>query len=224
MEGYGIFWFLIESLANSSGEIPLETIPILAMQMRVKESKVESVIRDFGLFAIDDKSFTSSRLNEHLQFRKKLSEKGKEGIMKRWKNREADTSPNSPPIKDPNTKERKGKEKKGNDNVVVDGASAPTPANDFDSRKLKFKLSLAPYVGKYSNPLLREFFEYWSEPNKSRTRFRQEMEKTWDLDRRLRTWAERDYTKKEKIERDATKASISIREQEDKKIIDKYTS
>lgn len=33
-----------------------------------------------------------------------------------------------------------------------------------------------------------EFFLYWSEPNKSGTKMRYELEKTWDLKRRLTRW------------------------------------
>jgi len=36
--------------------------------------------------------------------------------------------------------------------------------------------------------MLKEFYEYWVEPNKSKTKFRQELEKTWDLERRLKSW------------------------------------
>lgn len=35
---------------------------------------------------------------------------------------------------------------------------------------------------------IRKFIEYWTEPNKSHTKLRWEMEKTWDTKRRLRTW------------------------------------
>lgn len=75
------------------------------------------------------------------------------------------------------------------------GAKAPTPATDLESRKLAFKRTLGPYLQAYGAEMLKEFFEYWTEPNKSGTKFRQEMEKAWDLNRRLRTWA-----KREKIE------------------------
>ncbi len=35
----------------------------------------------------------------------------------------------------------------------------------------------------------QEFYDYWSEPNKSNTKMRYEQEKTWDLGRRLNRWA-----------------------------------
>lgn len=63
---------------------------------------------------------------------------------------------------------------------------------DIDSRKLKFASTLKDYSDKYSRELLVEFKNYWTEPNKSNTKFRQELEKTWDLQRRLETWAKND--------------------------------
>lgn len=39
----------------------------------------------------------------------------------------------------------------------------------------------------YEENLLNEFFEYWSEPNK-KGKMRWELEKTWDLKRRLKRW------------------------------------
>ena len=40
------------------------------------------------------------------------------------------------------------------------------------------------------------FFSYWTEPNKSKTKMRFEMQKTWDTKRRLQRWANNDFGKK----------------------------
>lgn len=81
MEGYGIYWFLIESLAESGGLLPLKIIPVLAMQMQVTETKVAGVINSFDLFEVTDNEFFSIRLNQHLEKRNSIStinsEKGK---------------------------------------------------------------------------------------------------------------------------------------------------
>jgi hypothetical protein len=37
--------------------------------------------------------------------------------------------------------------------------------------------------------MCNEFYLYWTEPNKSGTKMRFEMEKTWDIGRRLARWA-----------------------------------
>ena len=40
--------------------------------------------------------------------------------------------------------------------------------------------------------MIRAFFDYWSELNKSCTKMRFELEKTWELPKRLATWASRE--------------------------------
>lgn len=106
MEGYGIYWFLIESLAESGGVLPLKIVPVLAMQMQVQDVKVSAVINSFDLFQITDNQFFSIRLNEHLEKRNLLSEGGKKGAENRWGNR----GPIGGAISIPNAKERKLKE------------------------------------------------------------------------------------------------------------------
>ena len=44
----------------------------------------------------------------------------------------------------------------------------------------------------YGRDLIRAFFDYWSEFNRSQTKMRYELEKTWQTSRRLATWASRD--------------------------------
>ena len=46
--------------------------------------------------------------------------------------------------------------------------------------------------------MLRDFFDYWSEMNKSKTKMRFELEKTWEVSRRLKTWSSRDFIKTNK--------------------------
>ena len=110
MEGYGIYWFLIEQLANAGGKLPLELIPVLAMQMHCTDVKVNGVLMNFGLFTIDSGEFWSERLQNHLELRLKLSESGKTGANNRWGNRVA--------IGEVNAKERKEKEIKVKESKV----------------------------------------------------------------------------------------------------------
>ena len=105
MEGYGIYWYLIEQLANAGGKLPLELIPVLAMQMHCTDVKVNGVLMNFDLFTLDSGEFWSERLQNHLDLRLKLSESGKTGANNRWGNRVA--------IGEGNAKERKEKEIKG---------------------------------------------------------------------------------------------------------------
>lgn len=60
------------------------------------------------------------------------------------------------------------------------------------ARKEEFYDSLVPYVEMYGKEMVREFFDYWSEMNKSETKMRFEQQPTWEIGRRLSTWAKRE--------------------------------
>ena len=114
MEGYGLYWFLIERLADAGGKLPIELIPVLAMQMQSTDIKVKGVITQFDLFTIDDGEFWSERLQSHLGLREKLSQSGKNGALNRWGNGEA----NRGAIGEGNAKKRKEKEIKGKESKL----------------------------------------------------------------------------------------------------------
>jgi hypothetical protein len=71
--------------------------------------------------------------------------------------------------------------------------------NDIELRKKKFASTLEPFLISYGKELINDFYKYWTEPNKSNTKFKQELEKTWSLERRLETWAKNDksFSRKE---------------------------
>jgi hypothetical protein len=87
--------------------------------------------------------------------------------------------------------------------------------NNIDTRKLKFAQSLIPFVSVYGNELIRNFCDYWTEPNKSNTKFRQELEKTWDTERRLKTWNQNNFSNnsnnKKQTQDELTKLANEIR-------------
>lgn len=58
----------------------------------------------------------------------------------------------------------------------------------LEQRKNEFTETLKPFVEKYGREMLNEFWSYWTEPNKSKSKMRFEMEKAWSLERRLVTW------------------------------------
>ncbi|MBE99344.1 DUF6291 domain-containing protein [Flavobacterium coralii] len=80
----------------------------------------------------------------------------------------------------------------GNGNVNDTGNGNSKSKVDIESRKLKFASTLQEFNNTYPRSMLKEFYEYWTEENKSKSKFRQELEKTWNLKRRLETWARND--------------------------------
>jgi len=180
MEGYGIYWYLIEQLANAGGKLPLELIPVLAMQMHCTDVKVNGVLMNFDLFTIESGEFWSHRLQDHLDLRLKLSQSGKAGANNRWKNGGAIGDA----IGEGNAKERKGKEIKGNINLLEDIQTFKSELGD-----------------EYDN-----FVMYWTEPNKN-GKLRYELEKFFDIKRRVNTWLQNKNKYGNSKDTDATAAS-----------------
>ena len=59
--------------------------------------------------------------------------------------------------------------------------------NKINNRKVKFE-ELLFQVTDVSKDVLQDFCDYWTEPNRSGTKMRFEMEKTFDLNLRLKRW------------------------------------
>ena len=66
-----------------------------------------------------------------------------------------------------------------------------TLTENLEKRNKSFYESLVPYIETYGKEMIRGFYDYWSEPNRSCTKMRFELERTWDVKRRLNTWSNR---------------------------------
>lgn len=89
LEGYGIFWCLIEMLRDAPNhKILLQSIEDIAFDLHISKEKVESVITKYDLFQIEQDMFYSLRLSRSMQVynarKKNMSEWGKKGNNKRW--------------------------------------------------------------------------------------------------------------------------------------------
>jgi hypothetical protein len=177
--GYGLFWAIIEELYNNTNVLPND-YECIAFDLRTDANVIKSIVNDFDLFEIDNESFGSLSIERRLNERNEKSKKARESVLKRWNKSKEDTNVLQT-YNDSNTiKERKGKENK------------EKKINNIDSRKLKFAATLQPFLITYGKDFLNDFYKYWTEPNKSNTKFKQELEKTWSLSRRLETWAKND--------------------------------
>ena len=91
-----------------------------------------------------------------------------------------------------NINKNKEKTPKGVKKEKEVAASAATPEDELKKRAEVLYNTLVPYVSMYGKDMIRQFYDYWTEPNKSRTKMRYELERTWDTKRRLNTWASRE--------------------------------
>lgn len=62
----------------------------------------------------------------------------------------------------------------------------------LEKRKTAFGYSLKEFEKTYPKDMLTAFFRYWSEKNKSGTKMKWELEKTFEVSLRLLTWASRE--------------------------------
>jgi len=84
----------------------------------------------------------------------------------------------------------KQKQKK---NEREEGAGHQQPTADkkvatLQQRRTDFEHTLQPYAAEYGQQLVTDFLNYWTEPNRTQTRMRWELERTWDTHRRLDNW------------------------------------
>ena len=56
-------------------------------------------------------------------------------------------------------------------------------------RRDAFIEELRPYVNSYGREMINSFYSYWSETNRSNTKMRFELQPTFEISRRLTTWA-----------------------------------
>ena len=65
----------------------------------------------------------------------------------------------------------------------------PRKKRNLDTVTNKFLMEVSAFKELYSVEMLEAFIDYWTEPNKSKTKLRYELQKTFDIARRLKTWS-----------------------------------
>jgi hypothetical protein len=59
----------------------------------------------------------------------------------------------------------------------------------IEQRKKSFAEILIPFVDVYGKDMIREFYDYWSETTLNNKKMKYELERTWSVERRLKTWS-----------------------------------
>jgi hypothetical protein len=172
--GYGLFWAIIEDLYNNANALQTDYESI-AFDLRTSENIIESIINDFDLFVIEGDNFGSLSVQRRLEERDAKSAKARETAFKRW-NKEKENANAMQTHSECNAiKESKGKE-------------IESKGININDKIETFKTKVYSYNDIHSVDMLYKFFNYWSELNKSGTKMRFELEKTWEIEKRLTTW------------------------------------
>lgn len=84
MQGYGLYWCLVEMLYEEGGWLNLKDIEDIAYDVRVDTSVIESLVRDFDLFFVEGERFSSNAVLARLKVIEEKSSKAARSARARW--------------------------------------------------------------------------------------------------------------------------------------------
>lgn len=212
--GYGLYWRIVEMLhEEATHKLPCKKYIYLALakQMSTSVEQVEIIVKCCielcELFVSDNELFWSERVLRNIGKRTEISNKRSEAGKKSAELRKISTNVEQVPtsVQQNSTKESKVKESKVNERKekkeIKETISKDIAQKKVDAkastltRRDEFYKSLIPFLSTYGKDMIRDFFDYWSEQNKSGTQMRFEKQPTWEVAKRLATWNKRDTFK-----------------------------
>ena len=125
-------------------------------------------------------SFLDEQFDQLSELRKRRQEAGRKG------GKQGLSKPKAKP------KQKRSYKDKDNNNNKDNSKSESTLI--IDKREAKFKSEVFEFADKYPETMLDKFCNYWTEKNPSKTKMKFELEKTFEISKRLVTWASRDNT------------------------------
>lgn len=148
----------------------------------ISESKVERLLTKFEKIEhqIEQQKTTSNRLITILN----------------WKDYQETEQPNEQRVNNEWTTSEHTTRMKECKNIKEGGKIAAFAATN--DRKINFLKSLEAYIGTYSEEMIKKFSDYWCETNKSGSKMKWELEKTWETKLRLNTWENRELSFKKR--------------------------
>ena len=178
--------------------IPQEACAELVLSlMRYARDRVEPAIKNdiARVLFLGYKTHVDKDFERMVEISNKRAEAGRKGAMvtnsrQMSANVSKTRQSSANPAINNNKNNNNNEDKKETTSVAKKGGLSLTHKQDvLEKNKEEFKESIKPYLEKYDRDLLNDFFQYWTEPNKSGTRMRFQLEKTWDIGRRLARWA-----------------------------------
>lgn len=188
MEGYGIYWGIVEMLYKNDGYMQTQCERI-AHALHTHNDKIKSVIFDFNLFQINGNAFTSKSVLHRLKLRKGKSFAAQKAAKVRWNKVKAEDANAMRTQCERNAKKkRKEKERKVNKNKENIRAKLLFKNSNITLEDIEKAFQSTEDI---SNADARHYFNSmldWSESNK-------EMKADWIAT--ARAWARKDLAKGE---------------------------
>lgn len=219
LSGIGMYWIIIELLhQQTDNKIKKDEYnDYIDFYGRTENeqvlNKIKQVLTDVNLLVEQDGFIFSKRVLENKNKRKIISEKRSLAGKKSANVRKGLTSVEQTltSVKQNLTKERKEKEKKVNNNILVSSEldnsylvsseqNFNTPKNISDNffnneqdrnEKIDLLIKKNNWPEQSVKQEIGKFISYWTELNSTGKKQRWEMEKTFEIDRRLATWFSR---------------------------------
>jgi hypothetical protein len=132
----------------------------------------------------------SEKQKAHISVKKNLIKNSLIGYLEGiYTHKDKDKAKDKDKDKDKDKGGIKGNEESKKSNELESPPPPPKPTVDSIEKRIeKFRESLVPFLEKYGKEMIKEFFNYWSEKNKSGTKMRWELNDTWETSKRLVTW------------------------------------
>lgn len=159
-------------------------------------------------FIRDDNGFTHASVNKRLRKTIANRENGQKGGRPKKDIEKTQITQNENPKKPTLEREREREIETKKESIVSGDKSPSLPKSNLKEtlpiREKAFYQNLVPYAELYPKEMLREFFNYWSEKNKSETKMKWELERTFEIPKRLTTWAKRESNFKNSNQKNQT--------------------
>jgi hypothetical protein len=165
------------------------------LRTQISNEDWESIISNFS---IEDGFYTHPSVNKRLRKTLANRENGVKGGRPPKTQITQLENPKKPTLEREREREREI-ENKIETKESVGETSSPTPPKSslketLPKRALEFKRRCCEFIPAYNMDMVKEFYEWWSEKNKSETKMKWELQPTFEISKRLATWARREKT------------------------------
>jgi tRNA splicing endonuclease len=169
MEGYGIYWAILERMRENSDYMCAKDYNLLAFDLHCKSETIESVVKDFELFSFteNENKFYSESFLRRMERKDEKSIKARESANARWKNKNKVTTENanamrthidSNAIKEKKRKEIKEKEIKEKEIFISLNDLEDLIKNEFSWKETMVR-NFKELVPNFNMGLLEEYLE-----------------------------------------------------------------
>ena len=118
--------------------------------------------------------------------------------------------------------------KQGNKETMSVSHSSNITSLSKDEREGEFRIKANEFEDTYSAAMIEEFCDYWTESNEKGKRLKFEMQKTFDINRRLKTWHKNEFkngNKKYKLDgREQKESNRSSKELEIQRLREQHST